>query len=269
LIEPHARGRAEMVARQAGIACGLQACRVILDEMEIDAEWVPHVRDGEPLAAGGKLATIAGAARDLLTAERLLLNFVGRLAGIATWTNRYVRQLTGTRTRIYDTRKTTPGWRRLEKFAVRCGGGCNHRTGLFDAVLIKDNHLAHVAGTEERSMTPAEAVAYVRTRLAALLPNESDAMILEVEVDSLEQLRSVLPQHPDIVLLDNMTLDQLQAAVRLRNETAPDTELEASGGVTLECVSAIARTGVERISIGALTHSATSIDIGMDWRRPA
>ncbi len=269
LIEPQARGRADMVARQAGVACGLQACRVILDEMEIDAEWVAHVHDGDVLAAGTKMATIAGAARDLLTAERLLLNFTGRLAGIATWTHRFVRQLAGTQARIYDTRKTTPGWRRLEKYAVRCGGGINHRTGLFDAVLIKDNHLAHVATAEAEPMTPAEAVAHARARLAMLLPNECEQMILEVEVDSLEQLKSVLPQRPDIVLLDNMTLDQLHAAVLIRNDLAPGTELEASGGVTLDCVSAIARTGVERISVGALTHSAIAIDIGMDWRRPA
>lgn len=269
LIEPQARGCADMVARQAGIACGLQACRVILEEMEIDAEWVPHLRDGDPLTAGTKLATIAGAARDLLTAERLLLNFAGRLAGIATWTNRFVRQLEGTRARIYDTRKTTPGWRRLEKYAVRCGGGCNHRTGLFDAVLIKDNHLAHVASSDAKPMSPAEAVAHARARLATLLPSEFEQLIVEVEVDSLEQLKSVLSQRPDIVLLDNMTLDQLHAAVLIRNDLAPDTELEASGGVTLERISAIARTGVERISVGALTHSAIAIDIGMDWGRPA
>ncbi len=206
------------------------------------------------------------ALRDLLTSERLLLNFVGRLSGVATWTRQFVRQVAGTRCRIYDTRKTTPGWRRLEKYAVRCGGGHNHRTGLFDAVLIKDNHLAHVVDAGQRSLTPASAVARARQRLREMLPNDAEAMIVEVEVDTLEQLQQVLPQQPDIVLLDNMSLDELREAVARRDATGPATELEASGGVTLETVASIARTGVERISVGALTHSALSLDVALDWQ---
>jgi nicotinate-nucleotide pyrophosphorylase (carboxylating) len=175
-------------------------------------------------------------------------------------TARYVEAIRGTRARIYDTRKTTPGWRRLEKYAVRCGGGCNHRTGLFDAVLIKDNHLA-LAG-----LTAAEAVRRARTFLAELKhEGASEDMIIEVEVDTLEQLDEVLPVRPDIVLLDNMTPDQLRRAVALRDASGAEVELEASGGVDLETVRGIAETGIERISVGGLTHSAVALDVGLDW----
>jgi nicotinate-nucleotide pyrophosphorylase (carboxylating) len=167
--------------------------------------------------------------------------------------------------RICDTRKTTPAWRRLEKFAVGCGGGLNHRTGLFDAVLIKDNHLAFY-GQQMTALTPADAVDQARRFVSACgaIANKSD-FIIEIEVDSLEQLRNVLLAHPDIVLLDNMNVGELRSAVAIRDELAVDCELEASGGVTLETVAAIAATGVERISVGALTHSAACIDIGLDW----
>ena len=193
------------------------------------------------------VATVAGAMRDLLTTERLVLNLLGRLSGVATLTRRYVEAIAGTRADIYDTRKTTPGWRRLEKYAVRCGGGRNHRTGLFDAVLIKDNHLA-LAG-----IGPAEAVRRAREFLPARATEYPPArqLLVEVEVDTLTQLDEVLPQRPDLVLLDNMPPDQLRTAVQRRNAAAPEVELEASGGVNLQTVRAIAETGVERISVGA------------------
>jgi nicotinate-nucleotide pyrophosphorylase (carboxylating) len=204
----------------------------------------------------------------VLTAERLLLNFLGRLSGIATLTRRYVEAVVGTRARIYDTRKTTPGWRRLEKYAVRCGGGWNHRSGLFDAVLIKDNHLAVRSASPggAAGYTPAEAVARAR-RYAGDRAGEAGCgeLIVEVEVDTLEQLAEVLPAGPDLVLLDNMSLDQLRQAVAYRDAVHAAIELEASGGVGLENVRALAETGVDRISVGALTHSAPSLDVALDW----
>jgi nicotinate-nucleotide pyrophosphorylase (carboxylating) len=256
-----------MEARRAGVVSGLPAARLALGEMETRIELSQAVADGSALSAGAQLAFLAGPARELLTSERLILNLVGRLSGIATLTRRYVDAVAGTKARIYDTRKTMAGWRRLEKYAVRCGGGFNHRLGLFDAVLIKDNHL--VVGAETRGgghFTPAEAVRRARQFLESAFPDRPEPMIVEVEVDALDQLREVLPERPDIVLLDNMPLDELRAAVALRNTTARQVELEASGGIQLESVGDIARTGVDRISVGALTHSAAWFDVGLDWK---
>lgn len=260
LAGPELQGQVAVVARQPGVIAGLQAVPVILDEMEIIADWEPLLTDGQIVRANQILARWGGAVRDLLTAERLLLNLIGRLSGIATLTHRYVSAVADTKARIYDTRKTTPGWRRLEKYAVRCGGGCNHRTGLFDAVLIKDNHLA-LSG-----LGPDEAVRRVRTFLERTHPaDEADRMVIEVEVDTLEQFESVLPIAPDLVLLDNMSIDQLAQAVACRDAIGAEIQLEASGGVHLDTVAAIAATGVDRISVGALTHSAISLDVGLDW----
>ena len=267
LVDREAVGTAVVMARQSGVICGLRAGRLALDEMEISSvQWQAHAADGDSVDAGTALATLSGSARDLLTVERLLLNFIGRLSGIATLTRRYLERVSGTRAGIYDTRKTTPGWRRLEKYAVRCGGGCNHRTGLFDAVLIKDNHLAIVARNNDMTLSPADAVQRARARLQEILPDEASRMILEVEVDSLAQLQQVLPACPDIVLLDNMTPEELRRAVAQRDAAGAATQLEASGGVNLETIAAIARSGVDRISIGALTHSAVSLDVALDWQ---
>jgi len=261
LTEPDARGQVAVVSREAGIIAGLRAAEVTLDEMEIDACWEPAVEDGQPVQPGQVVSELEGPVRDLLTAERLLLNLIGRLSGIATLTNRYVVAVRGTRARVYDTRKTTPGWRRLEKYAVRCGGGWNHRTGLFDAVLIKDNHLAL------SQLAPGDAVRRARGFLREMMAeDEAEGMIVEVEVDTLDQFESVLPERPDIVLLDNMSLDQLRQAVARRDAAGKGIELEASGGVNLQTVAAIAGTGVDRISVGGLTHSAVSLDVGLDWR---
>jgi nicotinate-nucleotide pyrophosphorylase (carboxylating) len=191
------------------------------------------------------------------------LNLLGRLSGIATLTREFVRRVEGTKARIYDTRKTTPGWRRLEKYAVRCGGGHNHRTGLFDAILIKDNHLAFAAGSD---LSPAVAVRAAREFVRQMDAEHLDkGMLIEIEVDRLEQLGDVLAAAPDIVLLDNMATDQLRTAVAQRNEIAPGVELEASGGVSLDTVREIALTGVDRISAGSLTHSARCLDLALDW----
>ena len=267
LVYSEARGRAAIVAREAGVVAGLRAVPVVIDEMHAAIDFNPRANDGDEVAAGTTLAELAGSARDLLTCERPILNLVARLSGIATLTRQYVREIEGTKARIYDTRKTTPGLRRLEKYAVRCGGGHNHRTGLFDAVLIKDNHLA-IAG--ENAISPADAVCLAREFITQLgsehLPNE---MLIEVEIDRLDQIDDVLKAGPDILLLDNMSCDQLQNAVSRRNEFAPHIELEASGGVSLSTVREIAQTGVERISVGALTHSAKGLEIALDWLHSA
>jgi nicotinate-nucleotide pyrophosphorylase (carboxylating) len=245
----------------------------VLDEMEIAAEFRPLVADGDAAPAGSAIATLAGSARDLLTSERTILNLLGRLSGIATLTSQFVQAIAGTKAHIYDTRKTTPGWRRLEKYAVHCGGGRNHRTGLYDAILIKDNHLA-LGRNEQASaaFTPAEAVRRAKAFLAQQLAGEvprgapDPDMLVEIEVDSLDQLRAVLPERPDLVLLDNMPPQMLQEAVRIRNESGYASELEASGGISLATVRAVAASGVERISSGALTHSAVCLDVALDWQ---
>jgi nicotinate-nucleotide pyrophosphorylase (carboxylating) len=258
-----AQGRARVVAREAGVVAGMRAIEVAVDEMQLDAVWTPRMTDGELVSPGGCVGEIAGATRDLLTGERILLNLLGRLSGVATHTRRFVDQVAGTAARVYDTRKTTPGWRRMEKYAVRCGGGFNHRTGLFDAVLIKDNHLAQ----GKLADTPAAALEQARRFVREMLQDDErfGQMIFEVEVDSLAQLEAVLPGGPDLVLLDNMSPNELRQAVARRDAINPAVELEASGGVNLGTIRTIAETGVERISVGALTHSAVGLDFGLDW----
>ncbi|MCE9605267.1 MAG: nicotinate-nucleotide diphosphorylase [Planctomycetia bacterium] len=277
LVDEQAVSFAAVVARKPGIVAGLPGAAITLAEYDRRIEWRPLVEDGAYVVAGTTLAELRGPARSLLTAERPMLNLLGRLSGIATLTRRYVDAVAGTKARVYDTRKTMLGWRRVEKYAVRMGGGCNHRVGLYDGILIKDNHLAqggaHV-GAEQGSAqryTPAEAVARAKqfiTQRLLELPLEKDyweAMLVEVEVDSLAQLDLVLPELPDIVLLDNMPPAMLAEAVRRRDAVAPSVELEASGGINLATIRAAAETGVERISVGGLTHSADWWDVGLDW----
>ncbi|HUY34361.1 MAG TPA: carboxylating nicotinate-nucleotide diphosphorylase [Pirellulales bacterium] len=261
LVPEGVAGRALVVARQGGVVAGLAAAPVVFDEYDRRIEWTSSARDGEWVEPGQAVAELAGPARSLLTVERPLLNLLGHLSGIATLTRAYVDAVAGTPARVYDTRKTTPGWRRLEKYAVRCGGGANHRLGLYDAVLIKDNHLALWAGSHG-----ATAVAKVREFLNDLEPDDPRrGLIVEVEVDTLEQLDLVLPAGPDLVLLDNMSPAQLREAVARRNAACPQVQLEASGGIDLTTIGEVARTGVERISVGALTHSAKWLDVGLDW----
>ena len=187
---------------------------------------------------------------------------MGHLSGIATQTAKVVDAVRGKKAVIYDTRKTLPGWRRLQKYAVRCGGGHNHRSGLYDAILVKDNHLALMQAVEG-SHAVESAVLKVRELLDC--DNGRQDLIVEIEVDSLDQLAEVLPVRPDIVLLDNFSLDDLRAACQMRDQRQPSVQLEASGGITLEQVAAVSDTGVERISVGALTHSVTNFDVGLDW----
>jgi nicotinate-nucleotide pyrophosphorylase (carboxylating) len=210
------------------------------------------VEDGARVPQGGRLLEVIGPARALLTAERVALNFMQRLSGVATLTAQFVEAVRGTSAAILDTRKTTPGWRELEKYAVRCGGGQNHRFGLWDMVLIKDNHLA--ALREARPNAISAAVERAREKYPALK--------VEVEADTLEQVNQAVDAGADIVLLDNMTLEQLRQAVRMVGGRA---KTEASGGVNLQTVRGIAETGVDYISVGALTHSARAVDIALDF----
>jgi nicotinate-nucleotide pyrophosphorylase (carboxylating) len=266
LVPGEAVASASIVSRQAGIVAGLRAAALALDEMDPRVQWTPQVADGSPVTPGQILTELSGPARSMLTAERIVLNLIGRLSGIATLASRYVAAIAHTKARIFDTRKTTPGWRLLEKYAVRCGGGHNHRTGLYDAILIKDNHLA-LAGSEGGGrLTPAAAVLRARQFAASMSGEQAASLLIEVEVDTMEQLDDVLGAGPDLILLDNMTLDMLRSAVARRNARAPQIQLEASGGVTLERVGAIAETGVDRISVGGLTHSAAALDVGLDWK---
>jgi nicotinate-nucleotide pyrophosphorylase (carboxylating) len=221
-------------------------------ELSTGVEFTRVAADGQRVAAGDALLEIEGPARALLGAERVALNFIQRLSGVATLTSQYVEAVKGTRAHILDTRKTTPGWRRLEKYAVTCGGGRNHRIGLYDMVLIKDNHL--VALQQARPNPIAAAVQRARAKYPALK--------VEVEADTLEQVDEALAAGADRILLDNMSLVQLQLAVA---RCQGRVETEASGGVTLASVRAIAETGVDFISVGALTHSAPAVDIGLDF----
>jgi nicotinate-nucleotide pyrophosphorylase (carboxylating) len=267
LVPEDALASADIVARNPGVIAGLRAAEIVIEQMDSRLTLTLHASDGADVDRDCRVATLSGPARSLLTAERPVLNFVGHLSGVATNTRQYVDQVAGTNARIYDTRKTTPGWRRLEKYAVRCGGGKNHRTGLFDAILIKDNHLAfgsHASpGTQ---FTPGEAVRQARAFVGNFpVPDGICEGIVEIEVDSIDQLLEVLTVQPDIVLLDNMNCAALQACVAIRNKNAPQVQLEASGGVNLQTVRAIAETGVDRISVGALTHSAKWFDVGLDW----
>ncbi len=242
------RASAVIAARKPGTVAGVQLAAAAFKTIDPFVEFEAVVGDGDRVEAGGIIARVAGDARALLTAERTALNFLGRLSGIATLTSRYVSAIAGTRARIVDTRKTTPGQRALEKFAVRCGGGINHRFGLFDAVLIKDNHIVAAGGV---------GAALQRARAHA-----GHMVKVEIEVTSLDELDDALQLDPDAVLLDNMPLEMLKAAVAA---VAGRVVTEASGGVNLETVRAIAETGVDHISVGALTHSAPVLDIGLDF----
>lgn len=258
IIHDESDVRAAGVARQAGTAAGLAVIPRLLEVFECDVRFEPAGSDGEACAAGQVLWRLLGDLRPILAVERTMLNLIGRLSGIATLTRRYVEAIAGTTAVICDTRKTTPGMRFLEKYAVRCGGGTLHRLGLHDAVLFKDNHLQHL-GPGEFAQTVAAAAKAARDRY--------DLRFVEVEIDTLEQLRLVLEIEPgliDMVLLDNMSLDQMRDAVISRDKLAPDVLVEASGAITLDHVQAVAETGVDRISVGALTHSAACLDIGLD-----
>ena len=247
LIDADARLKAQFAARKPGRVAGLACVRLAIHALDPTARLEIRLEDGRDAEPGQTIAVIEANARALLSAERTALNLLGRLSGVATLTRAYVSAVAGTRAVIVDTRKTTPGLRALEKYAVRCGGGVNHRFGLDDAILIKDNHVAAAGGVAE-ALTRAKAIA------GHLTP-------IEVEVDSLDQLEQALPFAPHVIMLDNFSHEDLRRAVAT---VGGRVRLEASGGVNLDTVRAIAETGVDAISVGALTHSAPVLDIGLD-----
>lgn len=263
LVPDEQIGVGTLMQKEVGIVCGLPIVEMICHAYDerLRVELIPgfHMEIIEGRFSDARstpLLRLRGPMRSLLAAERVVLNFLQHLSGVATLTHRFVRRISGTRAKIYDTRKTLPGMRALEKYAVRRGGGMNHRMGLYDAILIKDNH---IAGLPLRELAP------FLSGVVARAGGEKTSRWIEVEVDSLDQLREVLKvDGVDVVLLDNMDCPRMADAVELRDRAAHKPELEASGGVTLETVRAIAMTGVERVSVGAITHSAPALDIGLE-----
>jgi nicotinate-nucleotide pyrophosphorylase (carboxylating) len=248
IVPADAQGEAAIVARKPGVVAGLDLAEAAFKTLDPGVKFVRVIDDGGKVEAGGAIAKIKGQTRALLSGERTALNFFGRLSGIATLTSAYVEAVKGTKAQIADTRKTTPGLRAFEKFAVRCGGGVNHRFGLYDAVLVKDNHIAAAGGLE--------------AALKLLRPRAGHMVKVEVEVDTLQQLEEALTFPIDAVLLDNMGVATLKKAVALVNGKVLT---EASGGVTLETVAEIAATGVDLISVGALTNSPRNLDSSLEW----
>ena len=248
IIPADAAVRAVIAAREPGVVAGLIAADLAFRLIDAGVRLGPRAPDGAQVAKGDVIAELTGPARAILTAERVALNFMGHLSGVATATHHLVSRITGTKARIICTRKTTPGLRVLEKYAVRCGGGLNHRFGLDDAVLVKDNHIAAAGGIDA-------VVAALRGRLGPTVK-------IEIEVDTLQQLETALALGIDAILLDNMPPEMMARAVAITKGRA---KLEASGGVTLERVRAIAESGVDYISSGAITHSAKSLDLGLDF----
>lgn len=246
IVAPDAGSNATLLLKEPGVVCGLAAAQAVFSMLDPDCGFEPHAADGDVIEnVPCAVARVEASTRALLTGERTALNLVGRLSGIATLTRRYVQAIAGTGAVVLDTRKTTPGLRALEKHAVRSGGGRNHRFGLHDGVLIKDNHLL---------AAPSIAAAVARVRAASTLP-------VEVECDTVQQVREALDARVEAVLLDNMSLDELREAVAV---VAGRARVEASGGITLETIRAVAETGVDEISVGALTHSARSLDVSLE-----
>ena len=254
LIPASSRMTADLVAREPGVFCGGQIFAAAMTLTDPSTKTDLLLEDGEAFTMGDVLATSSGPARSVLQAERVALNFVQRLSGIATMTSRYVAEVAGTRARVVDTRKTTPGLRLFERYAVRCGGGHNHRFSLSDAVMAKDNHLAVLTDDGRRDLTEALRAA------RASLPHTAH---FEVEVDRPEQIEAILAAGVDTIMLDNFTLEQMREGVR---QIAGRALVEASGTVRLETIGVIAHTGVDIISVGALTHSVRSLDLGLDTR---
>jgi len=254
LIPADRRSTARYVARQPGTLAGMPALALVLAAVDPSLRLDEALGDGDVFVPDQVVARVTGATRSLLKAERVSLNMLQALSGIATQCAAFVHAVAGTGARILDTRKTAPGWRVLAKYAVRCGGGLNHRMGLHDAVLIKDNHLASLPPGPGRF---DQAVRRTRTHAPT-------GTVVQVEVETLAQLGEALAAGPDMILLDNMNCEQLREAVQIRNHVRPGVALEASGSVNLTTVGRIARTGVERISVGALTHSAPAVDIAVE-----
>jgi nicotinate-nucleotide pyrophosphorylase (carboxylating) len=252
LIDRKQISQAYIISREEAVVCGSAVVKEIFKKFDPKATVVSYHKDGEMIKKNEPVIFLKGSTATILACERISLNFLARLSGISTLTTEFVKRAEGTQAKILDTRKTTPGLRDLEKYAVVCGGGVNHRRDLSDMVLIKDNHLA----AQPPDMSLSDIIRTVRT---------TTKKKIELEVDTLKQFSEALPARPDIILLDNMTIAQLQTAVWLRKQAKSKVILEASGGINLKNISKIAKTGVDRISIGQLTHSVRSIDFALEF----
>lgn len=259
VIPAEASATVAVVARENGTAAGLGTLPALMEVFAADLQTTQHINDGQTVSPGTTLLTLTGNLRTLLAVERPLLNLLSRLSGIATETARLSTLIKDTKASLCDTRKTIPGWRGLDKYAVVCGGGTSHRMGLYDAVLIKDNHIADIPDDQLTQR--------LRSWIDTARTATPDLKFFEIEIDHLAQLPYVLDARPDIVLLDNMPPAQLKEAVALRDQSAPEVLLEASGGITEQTLHDIAATGVDRISMGALTHTVRALDLGID-RKP-
>jgi nicotinate-nucleotide pyrophosphorylase (carboxylating) len=246
LVPPEAGGSGQVVAKEALVLAGLDVARKVFERLDPDIAWQPHRSDGDAVDAGTSVLTVSGKLQALLKGERVALNFLQRLSGVATLVRTYTAKIPGGGARLVDTRKTTPGWRALEKYAVRVGGAGNHRMGLYDGVLIKDNHIAACGGV-------AAAVARIRHGISHL-------MKIEIEVATLDQVREALAAGVEVIMLDNMDIDQIRKAVALIDGKAV---IEVSGNVTDARLARLALTGIDIISVGALTHSARCVDLSM------
>ncbi len=265
LIPENASLQAAYVSRAEGIVSGLEVAARFFQKLNPDVIFTASCKDGDPIRSCMAIATVKGPARSVLTGERISLNLLQRMSGIATLTHSYIDKVSGTKAKILDTRKTTPGLRILEKMAVVHGGGTNHRMGLYDMVLVKDNHLPLISDGKEAEVVGSA----VSIRNAILLTRERSALPVMVEVDTMQQYEEALACEPDFILLDNMSPDTMNKAVLMADEALASgkkrPQLEASGGINLDTVRAAAESGVDRISVGALTHSAIALDIGLDY----
>jgi len=252
VVPPEARAHGVFVAKQEGVIAGLPVLPIVFSAIDCSLVFNPLVPDGAEVTVGTRLAEVTGSAVSILSSERVSLNFLQRLSGIATLTARYVKKIRGTGAKVYDTRKTTPGWRQIEKYSVRVGGGTNHRMGLYDQVLIKDNHL-ELSG--HQPITEA-----VRRAQAGRPPG----VLIEVEAETIAHVEEAIAAGADIIMLDNMPVEMMRNAVEMIRASDKPASIEASGNVSLGTVEAIAQTGVDYISVGELTHSADSLDIALD-----
>ena len=264
------KGNFVLLSKQDCIVCGLVIAEAVFETVDTNVRFKPLVNDGDRVLGTKAIAYVEGNARSILTAERTALNFLSWLSGISTLTGSYVDEVSSTKAKILDTRKTTPTLRRLEKYAVKIGGGFNHRVGLYDQVLIKDNHIAAIMA--EPSIISSESEA-VKVALEFAKQNAGKDKKIEIEVDNLDVLKVALDYNPDIIMLDNMSIEDIKEAVKIRDahrisvgDVGFKVLLEVSGGVNVQTVASIAQTGVDRISIGALTHSAPAVDISLEAR---
>ena len=260
IISPSAKGQAQIIAKENGVICGIDIAKTAFAMIDENIRFIPFKKDGDRFNTKDTIAVIKGRYRTILTAERVALNFLSLLSGISTTTRSFITEVKGTKAKIMDTRKTTPNLRELEKYAVRVGGGCNHRKSLSDGIIVKDNHLKVIQSTHGRKLQENKIY-----KLISALRKRTKYKV-EIEVENLKEFDSVIKFKPDIIMLDNFTLRSIQTAITKRNKNFPEVKLEASGRVNLSNVRQLAQEGVDYISIGLLTHSPCTIDFSLEIR---